>query len=144
MVKKISEYQESNRKWEEKMHEINKLINKLEANNKNLIEENSKLSKRISESEIKLSILQEKEKTHLNNYNELRSLQEEYDKLIREVKIKKQEFSDKDDLYLQEKKKFTNLILQYETNLKEVNYIYKYFYIYLPRLFKKMLNLKKT
>jgi hypothetical protein len=144
LVKKISEYQESNRKWEEKMHEINKLINKLEANNKNLIEENSKLSKRISESEIKLSILQEKEKTHLNNYNELRSLQEEYDKLIREVKIKKQEFSDKDDLYLQEKKKFTNLILQYETNLKEVNYIYKYFYIYLPRLFKKMLNLKKT
>jgi hypothetical protein len=140
-VNKISEYQESNRKWEEKMNEINKLINKLEANNKNLIQENSILSKRISESEIKLSILQEKEKTHLNNYNELRSLQEEYDKLIREVKIKKQEFSDKEDLYLQEKKKFTNLILQYETNLKEVKI---YTYKFLLRLFKKMLNLKKT
>ncbi len=140
-MNKISEYQESNRKWEEKMNEINKLINKLEANNKNLIQENSILSKRISESEIKLSILQEKEKTHLNNYNELRSLQEEYDKLIREVKIKKQEFSDKEDLYLQEKKKFTNLILQYETNLKEVKI---YTYKFLLRLFKKMLNLKKT
>ncbi len=120
-MKKIEEYQDSNRTWENKVNEINYLLNKLEENNRIINEENIHLRNKLTECEFQINNYREKEKTSESNFKELMNFQKEYEKLIADLRKKKIEIEKKEDMYKRENSKMSDLAKQYEKNLNEVS-----------------------
>jgi chromosome segregation ATPase len=120
-LKRIEEYQESNKTWENKVNEINYLLNKLEESNRKINDENNHLRSKLTECEFQINHYREKEKNSESNFKELMNFQKEYEKLIGDLRKKKIDFEKKEVGYKEESAKLNVLVKQYEKNLNEVS-----------------------
>ena len=92
--KKISDYQKTNKDWENKIQGIKLILLDLEDKNKTLKEETEKLKDENEGLLFKMKLTAEREKLHENNIKNLKEIQIEYEQKETELK---REFKNKEE-----------------------------------------------
>ncbi len=131
--KKISDYQKTNKDWENKIQSIKLILLDLEDKNKTLKEETEKLKDENESLQFKMKLTAEREKLHENNIKNFKEIQIEYEQketeLKREFKNKEENIRKKYDkieellnIKLKEQEKeFNEMLEKSNEKIKEAN-----------------------